>query len=78
MKTFFFFWPLTPTLRAKLLCGFPKMVFVPNVRNTGTGPSTGAMLTKPTKSTQPKKLPVPIMPSLLSLHVMPLDLACYA
>ena len=79
MKTFSSFLGLsTPNLRAKLLCALPKIVYALKARNTGSGPTTGIMLTKLTKSPQPNKLTVSIMPPLLSLAAMPTDLACNA
>ena len=63
MKTFFFFlWSLTPTLRAKLLGSPPKIICAPETRYSGARPAT--MLTKPTKSGQPNKLTLSIMPTL--------------
>ena len=51
----------------------------PQARYFGAGPT--AMPTEPTKSAQPNKLIVSIMPTLLVLPAtptMPTDLACYA
>ena len=66
------------TLRAKLLCPPPKIVYTPQMRYTAARPTTGTMLTKPTKSTQPNKLIVFIVPTMPSLPAIPTDLACYA
>ena len=77
-ENFFLFWCLTLNLRAKLLCSPPKSVYTPQARHTGAGPTTGTMLTKPTKSAQPNKLIVSFVPALPSLNPMPTDLACYA
>ena len=78
MKHFFLiFWSLTLTFRAKLLCTPPKIAYAPQVRYIGAGPTTGTMLTKPSKSVQPNKLIVSILPILPSLPAMPTNLACY-
>ena len=69
MKTFFFFlWSLTPTLRAKLLGSPPKIICAPETRYSGARPAT--MLTKPTKSGQPNKLTLSIMPTLPAMPIL--------
>ena len=75
---FLLFWLLTLTLKAKLLCTSPKIVYAPKARYTGAGPTIGAMLTKPAKSAHPNKLIVCIVPTLPSSPAMPTDLACFA
>ena len=71
------FWSLTLTLRAKLLCTPPEIVYALQVRYTDAGSTTGTMLTKPSKSAQPNKQIVPIVPTLPSLPAMPTDFAYY-
>ena len=75
---FLLFWSLILNLRVKLLCTPPKIVYAPQARYTVAGPTTGTILTKPTKSAHPNKLIVSIVPTLPSLLAMPTDLACYA
>ena len=60
MKNFSFL-VLNPDLRAKLLCTFPNSAYAPKARYTGAGPTTGTMLTKPTKSAQPNMLTMSFM-----------------
>ena len=50
----------------------------PQERYTGAGPTTGTMLTKPTKSAWPDKPTASIMPTLPSSPAMTRDLAYYA
>ena len=66
------------TLRPKLVCALPKIVYAPQERYNSTGSFIGAMLTKPTKSARPDKPTVSIMPTLPSSSAMTRDLAYYA
>ena len=76
MKTFFFFLVFNPDFEDKITLCPSKNCLRPQACKTGAGPTTGTVLTKPTKSAQPSKLTVCIMPTLLSLPAMPTDLAC--
>ena len=50
----------------------------PQERNTGAGTTIGTIFIKRTKSAQPNKVIVSIMPTLPFLPALPADLACYA
>ena len=57
----------------KLLCTPPKIVYAPQARYTGDGPTTSTMLTE---SAEPNKLIVFFVLTLASLPAMPTDIAC--
>ena len=79
MKTFFsFILVFNPEFEGKITLHPSKNCLCPQARYTVAGPTTGTILTKPTKSAHPNKLIVSIVPTLPSLLAMPTDLACYA
>ena len=59
MKTFFPFLVFNPDFEGKITLRTSKIVYAPQVRYTGAEPTTGTMLTKPTKSSKSNKLTVP-------------------
>ena len=79
MKIFFFFFEgFNLDFEAKISLRSSQNCLYPQERYTGAGPTTGTMLTKPTKSARPDKPTVSIMPTLPSSPAMTRDLAYYA